>query len=59
MMVTMMTTKYDRKMILAIGIDKDGASDNEESTPLSPTALLSDDENVNNFKGDHNGLVFK
>ena len=52
MMLTMMTTKYDRKMILAM---IRMATQIMRRAP----APLSDDEDVNNFEGDHNGLGFK
>ena len=52
MMLTMMTTKYDRKMILAM---IRMATQIMRRAP----APLSDDEDVNNFEGDNNGLGFK
>ena len=52
MMLTMMTTKYDRKMILAM---IRMATQIMRRAP----APLSDDEDFNNFEGDNNGLGFK
>ena len=52
MMLTMMTTKYDRQMILAM---IRMATQIMRRAP----APLSDDEDVNNFEGDNNGLGFK